>query len=76
MDNHRVAGLYWEEFATPEQKEAKRKSNEEFRLKYPSKPWTPDEATKERWAREEVMAAEAWAAHKKAYKDQQDSLGL
>lgn len=72
MINHRLRNYWWDEFATPEQKEEKRIREEEFKKKYPSQ-WIPDEATKERWNREDIDAKAAWAEHKQLLLQQQSN---
>lgn len=69
--NYRLKNLYFEEFASPEQKEADRICKEEWAKKWPPKPWTPDEATKQRWSIEDAKAREVWAEHKRLYKEQE-----
>lgn len=63
-----VASLYWQETATPEQKEEQRKRNEEFSKKYPSQ-WTPTPeqkaAQEAAWAETRRKALEYYEEHKR-----------
>jgi hypothetical protein len=69
--NYRLRNMWFEEYATPEQKESVRKRKEEFAKKYPPKPWTPDEATKQRWAAEDTQAKLVYTEHQRLYKEQE-----
>jgi hypothetical protein len=68
--NRRLQSMWWDEYASLEQKTEACLRKEEFEKKYPPKPWTPDQATKDRWDREAIEAARLWEEHKRLLKIQ------
>jgi len=73
MINARLSRYWFEEYASPQQKEEKLARVAEWNLKYPPQKWVPDEATKLRWAAEEITAQAAYAEHKELLLSQERS---
>lgn len=79
MYNRNISSLYFEEYATPEQKEEVRLRNEKFKADYPPKfQHTPEQiaAYQPAWDEQKRKGEELYAEHKRLYQEQQSRLGM
>lgn len=76
--NRKISSLYFEEYATPEQKEEVRFRNEKFKTTYPSKfQHTPEQIVFQPvWDEQKQKCEKLYAEHKRLYQEQQTRLGL